>query len=319
MSGLAGLLAHHVEPGIYRWHGHFPVEDVRHTVEHAGWQLRRGRRLAPHHQGGVPRGGRDARWTSPTTTARTSTRSPTASATSPPATARAGSCSGTAGDPSPARTTVPSPSRSPCSAAGSTPTRAAASPSCSAATAPTSTASPPWTEAARRVSKPTDVLGSIRPPGRWRRSPAGGVRRGLARRCRPRARAPVAVVASSPITCSTCSWAPESSMIRRSSATSASVRGVPSAASSRAASCRRCRVEGEGDEHGALALDQVAAGRLPGRRRVAEDAEQVVAQLEGLAQREPERAELAQLRPAYPPARVAPMCSGRSMEYFADL
>ena len=27
MSGLAGLLAHHVEPGIYRWHGHFPVED----------------------------------------------------------------------------------------------------------------------------------------------------------------------------------------------------------------------------------------------------------------------------------------------------
>ena len=37
MSGLAGLLAHHVEPGIYRWHGHFPVEDVRHTVEHAGW------------------------------------------------------------------------------------------------------------------------------------------------------------------------------------------------------------------------------------------------------------------------------------------
>ena len=39
MSGLAGLLAHHVEPGIYRWHGHFPVEDVRHTVEHAGWHF----------------------------------------------------------------------------------------------------------------------------------------------------------------------------------------------------------------------------------------------------------------------------------------
>jgi hypothetical protein len=39
MSGLAGLLAHHVEPGIYRWHGHFPVEDVRHTVEHAGWKF----------------------------------------------------------------------------------------------------------------------------------------------------------------------------------------------------------------------------------------------------------------------------------------
>ena len=39
MSGLAGLLAHHVEPGIYRWHGHFPVEDVRHTVEHSGWRF----------------------------------------------------------------------------------------------------------------------------------------------------------------------------------------------------------------------------------------------------------------------------------------
>ncbi|HEX4472380.1 MAG TPA: barstar family protein [Nocardioides sp.] len=39
MSGLAGLLAHHVEPGLYRWHGHFPVEDVRHTVEHAGWHF----------------------------------------------------------------------------------------------------------------------------------------------------------------------------------------------------------------------------------------------------------------------------------------
>jgi hypothetical protein len=39
MSGLAGLLAHHVEPGIYRWHGHFPVDDVRRTVEHAGWQF----------------------------------------------------------------------------------------------------------------------------------------------------------------------------------------------------------------------------------------------------------------------------------------
>ena len=39
MSGLAGLLAHHVEPGIYTWHGHFAVEDVRHTVEHAGWRF----------------------------------------------------------------------------------------------------------------------------------------------------------------------------------------------------------------------------------------------------------------------------------------
>jgi hypothetical protein len=37
MSGLAGLLAGHFGPGIYRWHGAFDVADVRHTVEHAGY------------------------------------------------------------------------------------------------------------------------------------------------------------------------------------------------------------------------------------------------------------------------------------------
>ena len=37
MSGLAAVLAHRKEAGIYRWHGHFKDEDVRHTVEHAGW------------------------------------------------------------------------------------------------------------------------------------------------------------------------------------------------------------------------------------------------------------------------------------------
>ena len=39
MSGLAGLLAHRADPGIYRWHGAFEVDDVRHTVEHAGWRF----------------------------------------------------------------------------------------------------------------------------------------------------------------------------------------------------------------------------------------------------------------------------------------
>jgi RNAse (barnase) inhibitor barstar len=39
MSGLAGLLAHRVVPGLYRWHGAFDVTDVRHTVEHAGWRF----------------------------------------------------------------------------------------------------------------------------------------------------------------------------------------------------------------------------------------------------------------------------------------
>ena len=37
MSGLAGLLAGHDAPGVYRWQGTSDAVDVRHTVEHAGW------------------------------------------------------------------------------------------------------------------------------------------------------------------------------------------------------------------------------------------------------------------------------------------
>lgn len=39
MSGLAGLLAGRRDPGVYRWHAAFAAEDVRHTVEHAGWSF----------------------------------------------------------------------------------------------------------------------------------------------------------------------------------------------------------------------------------------------------------------------------------------
>jgi Barstar (barnase inhibitor) len=39
MSGLAAMLAGRKEPGTYHWHGAFSVEDVRHTVEHAGWHF----------------------------------------------------------------------------------------------------------------------------------------------------------------------------------------------------------------------------------------------------------------------------------------
>jgi hypothetical protein len=39
MSGLAALLAGHREPGIFRWHGAFDVDTVRHTVEHADWHF----------------------------------------------------------------------------------------------------------------------------------------------------------------------------------------------------------------------------------------------------------------------------------------
>ena len=37
MSGLAGILAHHHEPGVYRWHAAFAPAEVAHAVEHAGW------------------------------------------------------------------------------------------------------------------------------------------------------------------------------------------------------------------------------------------------------------------------------------------
>lgn len=36
MSGLAGLLAGHRDPGVYRWHAAFDVADVRRAVEHGG-------------------------------------------------------------------------------------------------------------------------------------------------------------------------------------------------------------------------------------------------------------------------------------------
>jgi len=39
MSGLAGILAHHHDPGLYRWHAAFPPHEVGHAVEHAGWRF----------------------------------------------------------------------------------------------------------------------------------------------------------------------------------------------------------------------------------------------------------------------------------------
>jgi RNAse (barnase) inhibitor barstar len=39
MSGLAGVLAGHHEPGVYRWHAAFPADEVAHAVEHAGWRF----------------------------------------------------------------------------------------------------------------------------------------------------------------------------------------------------------------------------------------------------------------------------------------
>src|SRR5690606_17704917 len=55
-------------------------------------------------------------------------------------------------------------------------------------------------------------------------------------------------------------------------------------------------VERERDQHGPLALDEVVACRLAGLLRVTEDPEEVVAELERLAEREPEAGELLDLR-----------------------
>ena len=83
-------------------------------------------------------------------------------------------------------------------------------------------------------------------------------------------------------------------MIRRSSATSASTAAGPSASSS------RLRVLGGGAASRASATSTVrlpsirsSPAGLPVDRRVAEDAEQVVAQLERLAERQPERGSAA--------------------------
>ena len=146
MSGLDGWFGRTVgpplSPGSIAWHGHFPVEDVRHTVEHAGWRFAAGRRLARRHQGRVPRAVGEA------------LAFPDHYGQNFDALA---DCLGdiTAGDSEgwvllwdgwgplareDQRAFYGRPSRS--SAAGSTPTRAARSRSCSAATDPTSPAVP---------------------------------------------------------------------------------------------------------------------------------------------------------------------------------
>ena len=75
-------------------------------------------------------------------------------------------------------------------------------------------------------------------------------------------------------------------MMPRSSATSSTASAVPSARVEAGGLGGRGGLERERDQHGPLALDQVVARRLAGRRRVAEHAEQVVAQLERLAERQ---------------------------------
>jgi RNAse (barnase) inhibitor barstar len=39
MTGLAGIMAGHLPPGVFQWHTAFSPRDVRHSVEHAGWRF----------------------------------------------------------------------------------------------------------------------------------------------------------------------------------------------------------------------------------------------------------------------------------------
>lgn len=39
MSGLAAVIAGSAAPGVYRWDGMQPVDDVRHVVESTGWSF----------------------------------------------------------------------------------------------------------------------------------------------------------------------------------------------------------------------------------------------------------------------------------------
>ena len=83
--------------------------------------------------------------------------------------------------------------------------------------------------------------------------------------------------------------APESRMMPRSSSTSLPAT-MPCPARTRSTRPRRgSGVQRQRHQHRPLALDQVVAGRLAGHLGVAEHPEQVVAQLERLAQRQPER------------------------------
>ena len=83
-------------------------------------------------------------------------------------------------------------------------------------------------------------------------------------------------------------------MIARSPATSSADSGEPRRAVEEGGVGRRGAVERQRDQHGALALDQVVAGGLAGGRRVAVHAEQVVAELERLAERQAVRRQLPQ-------------------------
>ncbi len=102
-------------------------------------------------------------------------------------------------------------------------------------------------------------------------------------------------VTRSSMTCSSWAWAPEASMIARRSSTWASSRAGAEGGVQPSRVGLGGGVQGEGDQHGALALDEVVAGRFARGGRVAVHPEQVVAELERLAERQAVRRQLGQL------------------------
>ena len=182
MSGLRGgpVLAHRKRPrASICGTAHFEVDDVRHTVEHAGWRLRARRRLARRDQGRLPRGGR--RGTRPPRRLRraTSTPWPTVCTTSTPATPRARSCSGTAGAPRPGRPPGVLGRRSACSAPSENADRGARPLRCPP---PRRRPREPGSAQPRLRGRGVQRRRAQTTPGRSRPRPARGVPRGRARR-----------------------------------------------------------------------------------------------------------------------------------------
>ena len=177
-------------------------------------------------------------------------------------------------------------------------------------------AGPGWP--ARAAGRGRRWAGSDRAGGRGH-GEAGEHLAGARRRCRGWPSAANAARQRSSIIASTAASAPVSVSTVRSAATPSGARcGSPRCRRTVAACTGSASVQRERDEHGPLALAQVVPGGLAGRRRVAEDAQHVVAELERLAQRHAVggvgRGQLGRARrPApRPGAAAARWCTSRS-------
>ena len=340
MSGLAGLLAHHVEPGIYRWHGALRRRGRAAHGRARRLALRRGRRLARPDQGGVPGGGRRG--------ARASrrTRAELRRARRLPGRRHRGRQRGLGAALGRLGPLAREDERAFSVALSVLGGRVNADkggrfavllrgdgPDIEGVPGSTDGSSNP---ASRELDMVADIAhnkcSSPRSGGNRRRPPTRQTTRS------------VTAVASSRSTAR--AWSSTSArceggdgvpgeladdlldlLVGAGGVDDPAQRGRPRR---RRAPCRgRRRARAASSAGAASSASATSTVRLPSTRsspaglpvvdRVAEDAEQVVAQLERLAERQPERRQLGQLALASAPARAAPMWSGRSMEYLADL